>query len=108
MGCGGNCPPASSYTLPVKLSWKILSLKRIGMVFNLSKKDPATRRALKTKLSVKSFGKFLRQRVCVGIPLLQNFRSVAYFTTDFLQKIFRKLVVLKEHFSKCLWYKSVL
>ena len=40
-----NC----SQTLPVKLSWKVLSLKDIAMVFNLSKKDPAPRHALKTK-----------------------------------------------------------
>ena len=40
------------------------------MVFSLSKKVPATARALKTKLSFKSFGKYLRQIVCVGILLL--------------------------------------
>ena len=46
------------------------------MVFNLSKKDPATRQVLKTKLSFDSFWKYLRQ--IVWIPLLQNFRSIAY------------------------------
>ena len=49
---------------------KILSFKHIVMVFNLSKKDPTTRHALKTKLSFKSFGKYLRKMVCVGISLL--------------------------------------
>ena len=44
-----------SQTLPVKLSWKVLSLKHIAMVFNLSKKDPALRHALKTKLLFNSF-----------------------------------------------------
>ena len=44
-----------SLTLPVKLSWKVLRLKHRAMVFNLSKKDPATRHALKTKLLFKSF-----------------------------------------------------
>ena len=44
-----------SQTLPVKLSWKVLSLKHIAMVFNLSKKDPATRHALKIKLLFKSY-----------------------------------------------------
>ena len=48
------------------------------MVFNLSKKDPATRHVLKTKLSFKSFWKYLREIVCTVIPLLQNFRSIAY------------------------------
>ena len=48
------------------------------MVFNLSKKDPATRHVLKTKLSFKSFWKYLRQIVCTVILLLQNFRSIAY------------------------------
>ena len=38
------------------------------MVFNLSKKDPATRRSLKTKLSFKSFGEYLRQIACGGVP----------------------------------------
>ena len=44
-----------SLTFPVKLSWKTLSLKHIVTVFNLSKKDPATRHALKIKVSFKSF-----------------------------------------------------
>ena len=44
------------------------------MVFNLSKEDPATRRALKTKLSFKSFGKYLRQIVFVGTPLVIKFQ----------------------------------
>ena len=48
------------------------------MVFNLSKKDPATRYVLKTKLSFKSFRKYLRQIVCTVIPLLQNFMSISY------------------------------
>ena len=39
-------------TLSVKLSWKVLSLKHIAMVFSLSKKDPAPRHALKTKFFV--------------------------------------------------------
>ena len=42
-------------TLPVKLSWKVLSLKHIAMVFNPNKKDLATRHALKTKLLFNSF-----------------------------------------------------
>ena len=41
--------------LPVKLSWKALSLKHIAMVFNLSKKDPAPRHASKTKFLFNSF-----------------------------------------------------
>ena len=48
------------------------------MVFNLSKKDPATKHVLKTKLSFKSFRKYLRQVACTVITLLQNFRSIAY------------------------------
>ena len=40
------------------------------MVFNLSKKDPATRHAQKTKFSYNSFWKYLRPIVCAGIPLL--------------------------------------
>ena len=41
------------------------------MVFNLSKKDPATRHVLRTKLAFKSFWKYLRQIVCTVFPLLQ-------------------------------------
>ena len=56
------------------------------MVFNFSKKDFATRRkkdfatrhVLKIKLSLNSFWKYFRQMVCTVIPLLQNFRSIAY------------------------------
>ena len=40
------------------------------MVFNAIMADTTTRRALKTKLSLKSFGKYLRQIVCAEIPLL--------------------------------------
>ena len=40
------------------------------MVFNLSNKDPITTRALKTKLSFKSFGKYLRKITCFEISLL--------------------------------------
>ena len=63
---------------PVKLSVNVLNLKRIVAVFNLSKTDPAARHALKTKVSFKSFGKCLRQIVCVGICLLKNIRSMVY------------------------------
>ena len=56
--------------LPAKLSWKIISLNT-AMVFNLSKKDPATGHVLRTKLSFKSFQKYLRQIVCTVFPLLQ-------------------------------------
>ena len=48
------------------------------MVFNLSKKDPATKHVLKTKLSFKRFWKYLRQMVCTVISLLQTFMSIAY------------------------------
>ena len=44
-----------SQMLPVKLSWNVLSLKHIAMVFNLIKKDPAPRHALKTKFLFNSF-----------------------------------------------------
>ena len=48
------------------------------MVFNISKRDPATRHVLKTKLSSKRFSKYLRQIVYTVIPFLQNFSSIAY------------------------------
>ena len=57
---------------------KNIKFENVAMVFNLSKKDPATSLALKTMLSFKSFGKYARQIFCVGISLMLNFRSIAY------------------------------
>ena len=42
----------------------------MAMAFNLSKKDPATRHAQKTKLSFKSLGKHLKKIVCAETLLL--------------------------------------
>ena len=79
------------------------------MVFSLNKKDPATRRALKTKLSFKSFGKYHRQIACIGIPLLQKFYKIsvnkdsvkcfylkAFPSSDNSQKIFGATVTLQQ------------
>ena len=41
-----------------------IKFEHIVLAFNLIKKDPATKRALKTKLYFKSFEKYLRQIVC--------------------------------------------
>ena len=46
-----------------------IKFEYIVMVFNLSKKDSTTGRALKTKLFFNSFGRYFSQIACVGITL---------------------------------------
>ena len=63
----------------------------------LVKKDPATNHALKTKLSFKSFGKYLRKLVCVGIQLLQNFSTqptTCIFVVKFSLKVYIQCKIL--------------
>ena len=43
-----------------------------------SKNDSTNTRALKNKLFFKSFGKFSDKNYVLGVPLLQNFRSIDY------------------------------
>ena len=48
------------------------------MVLNFSENDSATRRAWKNMLFFQKVLQILRQKLCVGVPLLQKFKSIDY------------------------------